>query len=381
MMRNPKKCIKNLLRYFFLFFLSKFFSIIILATMATKKLINNIPFFYCDICDYKCCVKQRFQIHCQSKKHISNISNKKNNVQNSETPSPDVPNLKCFNTKIITSNFLHDNNISKNGNINNNYNYNKLFCYCGKIYESRSGLWRHKRHCKIVNNVSDIHFDTDNEDKCTSSEFMKFIMNNTNEWQTIIKEIVKNGINNTTNNTNTNNSNNTNNINNTFNLQIYLNETCKNAMNLSEFIDTIKPTLEELELTGREGYVKGISRIVTTRLNDVKTEDKPIQCSDGKREVLYIKENDIWNKEDKEKPLMTNAIKKVAHKNLCNISEWQKLHPDCTEPESRKNDLYLKIVSNSMSGGSKEESDNNHEKIISNVAKKTIIDKTFFLDN
>jgi hypothetical protein len=201
---------------------------------------------------------------------------------------------------------------------------------------------------------------------------MKIITQHYGDLNTIIKELIKNGITNT--NTNTN-SYNTKNINNTFNLQVYLNETCKNAMNLSDFIETIKPTIEELELTGREGYVKGISHIVTTRLNDVKTEEKPIQCTDGKREVLYIKENNIWNKEAEEKPLLTKAIKQIAHKNMCNILEWQKNYPDCTHPDSRKNDLYLNIVSNSMSGGTKEESDKNYEKIISSVAKNTIIEK------
>jgi hypothetical protein len=146
-------------------------------------------------------------------------------------------------------------------------------------------------------------------------------------------------------------------------------------MNLSEFIENIKPTIKELEVTGRDGYVKGISNIILSRLGDVDMTEKPIQCSDAKREVLYIKENDIWNKEAEEKPLLTDAIKKVTHRNLCNISEWQKLHPDCTDSESRKNDLYLKIVSNSISGGTKEESIENYDKIISSLAKNTVIQK------
>jgi hypothetical protein len=248
----------------------------------------------------------------------------------------------------------------------------QYICKCGLKYANRSGLWKHKNNCNeyLVNNKK-----SDDIEEAKQYEIISQLIQSNAEWQTIVKEILKNGINNTTNtNTNTN-SHNTNNINNTFNLQVYLNETCKNAMNLSEFIETIKPTIEELELTGREGYVKGISNIVTTRLNGVKKEEKPIQCTDGKREVLYIKENDIWNKEAEEKPLLTKAIKQVAHKNICNILEWTKQYPDCTHPDSRKNDLYLKIVSNSMSGGTKEESDKNYEKIISSVAKNTIIDK------
>ena len=240
---------------------------------------------------------------------------------------------------------------------------------------------RHRKKCNDKYEITKKNSEHDNE--IITKDIMKFIMSNNIEWQSIMKEVIKNGLLNNSHNTNTNNSHNTNtnNINNTFNLQVYLNETCKNAMNLSEFIDMIKPTIEELELTGREGYVKGISHIVNTRLNGVKTEEKPIQCTDGKREILYIKENNVWNKEDKEKPLMIDAVKKVAHKNMCNILEWKKIYPDCTDYDSRKNDLYLNIVSNSMPGGTKEESDKNYEKIISNIAKKTVIDKTNMIDN
>ncbi len=312
-----------------------------MATIFSENSEKNSEFYECKKCDYICCLKQHFIQHCKSKKHINRICN---------------TNYNNTTEKSVKHN-----------------------CECGKKYADRAGLWRHRKKCNNNNEITKNSSEDDNE--ITTKEFMKFIMSNHIEWQSIMKEIIKNGIGNNSHNTNTNshntntNSHNTNNINNTFNLQVYLNETCKNAMNLSEFIETIKPTIEELELTGREGYVKGISHIVTTRLNDVKTEEKPIQCTDGKREVLYIKENNIWNKEAEEKPLLTNAIKKIAHKNLCNISEWQKIYPDCTHYDSRKNDLYLNIVSNSISGGTKEESDKNYEKIISSVAKNTIIDK------
>jgi hypothetical protein len=339
--------------------------------METKKLSQKIKIIYCDICDYTCFDKQRYTRHCMTKKHIGNIGNKKTIEK---TISTDINNniTKYHNDTKQTNNINIDDNENGNDwkqktkpNIKNNYS-----CYCGKVYANRSGIWKHKQICNVT------HYNNKEEETLVhNNDFMKFVTQHYGDLNTIIKDLVKNGINtNNSHNTNTN-SNNTNNINNTFNLQVYLNETCKNAMNLSEFIENIKPTIEELELTGREGYAKGISYIVNTRLNNVNTEEKPIQCADGKREVLYIKENNIWNKEYEEKPLLISAIKRVTHKNMCNILEWQKMHPGCTNSDSRKNDIYLNIVSNSMPGLSKEESDKNYEKIISSLAKNTIIEK------
>jgi hypothetical protein len=161
----------------------------------------------------------------------------------------------------------------------------------------------------------------------------------------------------------------------TFNLQFFLNETCKDAINISEFVSSIKPTLDDLENTGRQGYIEGISNIILKKLNSLEEYIRPIHCSDLKREVLYIKENDQWTKEAEEKPVLTKAIKVIANENIKNIKEWKEMHPNCTDAESQKNNLYLKIVSNSMCGVDKEESDKNMGKIISNVAKEVTIHK------
>jgi hypothetical protein len=146
-------------------------------------------------------------------------------------------------------------------------------------------------------------------------------------------------------------------------------------MNLSEFVSSIVPSIEELETTGRLGYAEGISRIMINKLNDIGVHYRPVHCTDGKREVFYIKEDNCWEKESETKPILTKAIKQVAYKNIKGIIEWKELNPGCHDPDSNKNDLYLKIVSNSISGSSKEESEKNYEKIISNVAKRVTIDK------
>jgi hypothetical protein len=133
--------------------------------------------------------------------------------------------------------------------------------------------------------------------------------------------------------------------------------------------------LEDLETTGRLGYVEGVSRIINKNLNELDQTKRPIHCSDAKREVLYIKNDDQWVKENETKPILTKAIKQIANENIKQISEWRKKHPDCTDSDSRKNDMYLNIVSNSMSGTTVEEQSSNYEKIITKVAKEVVIEK------
>jgi hypothetical protein len=174
------------------------------------------------------------------------------------------------------------------------------------------------------------------------------------------------------------NNNNTinNTTNNQFNLNFYLNETCKNAMNIMDFVGQLQVGIKDLEETGRIGYAEGISKIFINGLNQLNVTDRPIHCSDLKRETLYIKDKNEWNKETENKVILTNAIKHVANKNIKQISEWTKIHPDYIDSKSKENDRYLQIVSESMSGTSEEETNKNYSKIIKNIVKETIIDKS-----
>ena len=176
-------------------------------------------------------------------------------------------------------------------------------------------------------------------------------------------------------NNNNNTTNNTTNNNQSFNINMYLNETCKNAMNIMEFVDQLKIDNNDLEETGRLGYASGISRIIINGLNSLNVSDRPIHCSDGKRETIYIKDNNVWNKETTDKNILTNAVKCINKKNINQIFEWTKCNPEYKNSSSKVNDRYLKIVSESMSGSTIEETNKNYEKIIKNVANATIIDK------
>ena len=165
------------------------------------------------------------------------------------------------------------------------------------------------------------------------------------------------------------------NNNKTFNLNVYLNEECKNALNMRDFVESIQIQLSDLENTGQVGYVEGISQIFINNLGKINKHDRPIHCSDFKREVLYIKNNNEWIKETEDKTTIKNAIKQVANKNIKQIKQWQEKHPQYNDPDSKQNDKYMKIVYNSMSGSTEEEQKNNLNKIIRNVAKEVIIDK------
>jgi hypothetical protein len=134
-------------------------------------------------------------------------------------------------------------------------------------------------------------------------------------------------------------------------------------------------SLDDLENTGRKGYIDGISNIITKNLKDLEEHYRPIHCNDYKREILYIKDNNEWTKETDSKPILTKAIKVIANENIKQIKGWREKYPDCTDSDSKKNNLYLKIVSNSMNGSTEEEGHRNISKIISNVSKETIIQK------
>ena len=154
-----------------------------------------------------------------------------------------------------------------------------------------------------------------------------------------------------------------------------MNETCKNAINLTDFVDSIKVQIKDLEKVGEKGYAEGISEIFINNLQQLNTHSRPIHCSDFKRETLYIKDSEQWTKDDEDKTTLTKAIKQVANKNIKQISEWQKLHPKYSDPDSKQNDKYMKMLCEVMSGSSKEEQQRNYNKIIKNITKEVVIDK------
>jgi hypothetical protein len=236
---------------------------------------------------------------------------------------------------------------------------------CNRLYKNRSGLWRHKIKGGCSINISN-NEDNDTND-LTDKQLIINLLQQNGELQKSLIELSKEKT--------IINNNNTTHIKNNFNLNVFLNETCKDALNITEFVSSIQLQLTDLETTGRVGYVEGISKIVIQNLNSMEQYRRPMHCSDLKREIIYIKDNNEWTKEDTEKPLLTRAIKIIANENIKKINEWKLKNPDCTDSDSKKNNVYLNIVSNAMSGATQEETNKNIGKIISNVTKAIQIEK------
>jgi hypothetical protein len=205
---------------------------------------------------------------------------------------------------------------------------------------------------------------------------MELIQNN-KELQNIILEqnntinnLVKNGVNQANHNTNSLNNNN----NKTFNLQFFLNETCKDAMNIMDFVDSIKLQLSDLEKVGEVGYTQGISNIITTNLKALDVTQRPVHCTDKKRETMYIKDEDKWEKEDNNKSKLRKVIKKVANKNIRLLPQFREKYPDYDDTESTISDKYSKMVIEAM-GGQGNNDMAKEDKIIQNISKCTTIEK------
>ena len=302
------------------------------------------PNFYCECCQFKSNNKKDYNKHLTTSKHKKTQYGSNMAV----LENPKIPNFGCD---------------------------------CGKNFITHSGLWRHKQ--KYGNHIPSNKPDSDNDTNIINTlvnenkTLKEFMIEQNQDFKSLIMELIKKETinNNTINNNNNNNINNTNCNNKSFNLNVFLNEQCKDAMNMSEFVDTIKMQLSDLENFSHLGYADGVSKIFVQGINALDIHKRPIHCSDSKRETLYIKDNDEWIKETDDKPLIINAIKKVAFKNIKQINEWVKENPECKDPRTKKYDKYNKIVMNSMSGGTIEEQQDNIEKIVKNVTKAVTIDK------
>ena len=246
---------------------------------------------------------------------------------------------------------------------------------CEKSFNDRSGLWRHNKKCVGQNEIYKTQPDKDEKienDNITPELILNIIQQNQEfkdlllEQNKIIIEISKN---NNTTNINTNNSHNK-----TFNLQVFLNETCKDAMNIMDFADSIKLQLTDLENVGEYGFVNGISNIIIKSLQEMDVNLRPVHCSDLKREVAYVKENGIWEKDSPDNMLMKKAIKRVAHRNIRQINEWKKLYPDCGLSDSKKSNQYNELIIEAM-GGRGDDDEGKANKIVKKIMKNVVIDK------
>jgi hypothetical protein len=291
---------------------------------------KNSPKFSCEKCKYECSKKVDYERHLLTRKHKNTYNTYTNDLQ-----------------KI------------------------RHFCLCGKEYIHRQSLYSHKKKCECALKSNDNEEIEPSEENSlvqynNEHDLVLHLLNQNKQLQEQIIELCKDKS--ITNNTINNNSHNK-----TFNLQVFLNETCKDAMNLTDFVDSLQIQLSDLEKVGKDGFVAGISNIIMKNLKALDVTMRPVHCSDQKRETMYIKDQNQWHNDSKELPenqKLKKAIKQIAHKNICLIPEWKKKYPDCIYAESRKSDLYNHIMYEAM-----DHNEANSEKIIKKIAKEVGIAK------
>ena len=269
-------------------------------------------------------------------------------------------NRKDYNRHVLTRKHLIMTNNAILGSKNSVH-----ICDCGKEYKYRQGLSIHKKQCIKTTNLGPVANITN-----ISPELIIEIIKQNNELQKQILELCKN----TTTTNNTNNTVNNNCHNKTFNLQFFLNDTCKNAMNLTDFVSSLQIDLKDLESVGELGFVNGLSKLIINGLNDLEECERPVHCSDLKRESMYVKDDNKWEKEDAENTKMKKALKQIAHKNIKMLPIWKAKNPDCKRSESHLSDKYSHLVIEAM-GGSGDNDEEKANKIIRKIAKEVTIKK------
>lgn len=286
--------------------------------------------YCCEKCDYSTCNLYDFNKHSQTKKH----------AQSGRNVAIDDLSMDC-DKKIATKEFVCP--------------------LCNKVYKDNSGLWKHKKRCGSSG------------DTITPDMVMCVLRQNT-ELTTLVMEQSKTIMELASSAKTNGQTFNVNSHNKTFNLNVFLNETCKDAMNITDFVDSLQLQLSDLENVGRLGFVEGISNIIVQNLKALDVHKRPVHCADKKREVLYIKDEDKWERESDEKNKMRKVIKKVACKNQRLLPKFKEQHPDCNFSESLYADHYSKLVIEAM-GGKGDNDSEKEDKIIKNIAKEVVIDK------
>ena len=302
-----------------------------------QKLSNK---YYCENCHYGTSRKSNMDTHCLSMKHIKSTNGNKNKQIKQKIKQCTTENYNCE--------------------------------ICKKCYNDRTGLWKHRNKGTCIqpaNEIIETSIDVKSSNIELAPQLIQLItelVKGQNGLQESILELCKNGTNNTIN-THTNSHNKA------FNLNLFLNETCKDAMNIMDFVESIKLQVSDLESVGELGYIEGISNIIVKNLNALDVTQRPVHCTDKKRETIYIKDDNKWEK-DEERKMMHKMIKKVADKNARLLPKFTEKYPDYKNYHSKTSDIYSKIIIEAM-GGSGDNDYEKEEKIIKNITKNIVVDK------
>ena len=355
--------------------------------MEIKKTQKKPQKFYCEKCNFTCSNKKDYNRHCSTAKHKMEIMEIKKTQEKLKKFYCEKCNFTCSSKTDYTRHCLTAKHKMEIMEIKKTQEKQGFYCECGKIYKNSSGLWKHKKKCKKVQE------DTKDEEEKDYKELLLEAMKQMKEKDELVAEVMKQKdelvaevMTKMSEQQKENNilvtkmtdmmpligNNNNNTTNNTFNLNVFLNETCKDAMSLEDFIDSIEVTLEDYVNTGEKGFVKGISDIVVNKINGLEQHHRPVHCTDLKRQVLYVKNDDKWEK-DQDKMNLRNAVNKVAKKNVGMASVMK----ETIDYDDTKNcDDYLHHATyfyNALGGDGDEKK--NEDEIIKNVLKEVTIDK------
>ena len=314
-----------------------------IAMFSNEKVAESSELFSCEKCQYYTVKKCNYDKHILTAKHIKSINGNEKVAKSSKSSTDHNESYTCTN--------------------------------CNKNYKDPSGLWRHKKKCLVIpfddelipENISNTQLLDLIIQQSKENNDLKHLLLDQNK---VMMELVKDK-NTVINNTNTSTNTNTNSHNKTFNLQFFLNETCKNAMNMSEFVDSIKLQLSDLESVGKLGYVEGLSKIIIKNLNALDVTERPVHCSDSKRDTMYVKDEDKWEKENEENHKVLKAIEDIGNKNSKMVKEWKLKNPECASSKSHKADIYSHIMIQAVCSNN----DANNNKILKKIAKEVTIDK------
>ena len=355
--------------------------------METKFKPEKGSDFYCEKCQYNTSCNTKYLKHISTNKHKLAYLETQGNGNSAKfvCDACSYYTNKISNYKTHLSSEKHKNNIS-----NTPSNKNTNTCEdCGKEFNTQSGLWKHRKKCSTNQNICKVITDEENKVSITNNIPIGVIMEvikQSKELQNVLIEQNKELQNKLLEQNAEHHKQlvelakkpsmiNSNNTNNQFNLNFFLNETCKNAMNIQDFISSIKLTTQDFETTGRIGFVDGISRIFINELKRLEVERRPLHCTDVKRETVYVKDNDTWEKENQEKKKLKWAINSIAQLNLNQVQEWQQEYPECKENNTTANTNFNEMAMVALGGFGDEEETKFREKIMKNVLKEIVVSK------
>ena len=346
---------------------------------------QNLKTFNCNTCHYICSHVSNYNKHLLTQKHKKKLEEINNFPQN---PSNNIQKYSQYNcshcnyfTKKISEFSKHTNTLKHKKNINYNIeNLQKYNCkYCEKEYTKKNSCAKHEKICILQNSIQASVISTSNTSNSNDNnnnniinrliqenqELRNFMTEQSKEFMKTITDLAKN------NNNNNNTTINGNINNNKFNINLFLNEKCKDAINFSDFIKNIEVSHEDLENNAQLGFANGISKIIMDNLNQLSIYDRPIHCSDVKRETMYIKDENKWEKEEDTKKL-NSAIQDVSRKSVASLMDWQETNPEFEDMDSEFSNRFLTMMQQSIAGSKR---DALYPKVIRTLAKETMIDK------